>query len=87
MKRHLGNSGFSLIEVMIASAVLGIIVASTLTLMSTSTSNHTFKTSVQANNSCLAEAHKVMTQIKEKGMARAKLHMPIALQVLARTIR
>ncbi|MCB9073066.1 MAG: prepilin-type N-terminal cleavage/methylation domain-containing protein [Bdellovibrionaceae bacterium] len=79
MVKHLGKAGFSLVEIMIAAAILAIIVGSTLTIMSTSGHNTTFQTKIESNDACLSEAHKIIENIKQKGQARVRLSMPVSL--------
>ncbi|MCC6137806.1 MAG: hypothetical protein IT287_04190 [Bdellovibrionaceae bacterium] len=78
MKRHLGKSGFSIIEIVVASVVLAIIVGSAMTFMSNTETKDTFRGKIQSNNACLAEANKILSNIKEKGQSRYRLNYPDA---------
>lgn len=78
MKRPLGQSGFSLIEIVIASVILSIIVGSSLTFMSNTSTQDTFRGKIQQDNSCLAEANKLLANIKDRGQARRRLNLPRA---------
>lgn len=76
MQRHLGHSGFSLIEIVIASVILAIIVGSTLTFMSNTETQDSFRGKIQQDSTCLAEANRVITNIKERGQSRVRLNFP-----------
>ncbi len=79
MNRHLGQSGFSIIEIVVASVILAIVVGSSLTFMSNTETQDTFRGKIQQDNTCLAEAHKVIANIKDKGQSRVRLNFPRAL--------
>lgn len=78
MKRHLGQSGFSILEIVVATVVLAIIVGSSMTFMSNTETKDAFRGKIQATNACLAEANKILANIKEKGQARYRLNFPAA---------
>lgn len=65
-------------EVIIASVILAIIVGSSMTFMSNTETKDTFRGKVQTESTCLAEAHKTLASIKEKGHSRHIVTYPSA---------
>lgn len=86
MRHPLSQSGFSLIEIIIASIILAIVVGSSLTFMGNTETKDTFGGTVQGTSACLLEANKILANIKEKGQARTRLNFPAA-QIAGGTYR
>lgn len=78
MLGHKNQSGFSLIEVVIATAILAIIVTTIFTSISGTETQDTFRGNVQTGSACLIEAQKVLSNIKEKSHDRHRINFPIA---------
>lgn len=76
MKRHLGQAGFSIVEIVVASVILAIIVGSSLTFMSNTETRDTFRGKIQQDNTCLTEANKIISNLKERGQSRMRLNFP-----------
>ena len=69
--RHfLNNAGLSLPEVMIAAGFLAITVTAVMTLTSSSERSVNSAT-IQGSSACLAEAHRILSNVRERGIVRS----------------
>lgn len=69
--------GFSLAEALIATGILAIVVSGVMTMIGGNTVSDLFRGRMQAHNSCLAEANRILNNFKEKGLVRSRFSYPV----------
>jgi hypothetical protein len=69
------NQGFSLVEIVVAMAMMTITVGGVMMLVSDNSSKNIFKGSIVGTSACVTEANRVLSAIQEKGSIRSHFTM------------
>jgi Tfp pilus assembly protein PilV len=78
MSKLKNNSGFSLVEIVVAMALMTVTVGGVMLLVSDNTAKNIFKGTILGQSACSTEANRILNAIKEKGAIRSHFNMNTA---------